>query len=53
MAQVDFDGVETGLDGKPGRVRVRGNHALDIGSAGTAGEFHAQRVEEPDRGQGT
>ena len=46
-----FDGVESGVDGQPGGVGVRGDHVVDVVAAGLLGEPHADRVEEPHRGQ--
>ena len=46
-----FDGIEPGVDGQLGRVGVRGDHFVDVVAAGLLGEPHADRVEEPHRGQ--
>jgi hypothetical protein len=46
-----FDGIESGVDGQPGGVGVRGDHVVDVRTGGLLGEPHADRVEEPHRGQ--
>ena len=46
-----FDGVESGIDGQPCCVGVRGGHIVDVLAAGLLGEPHADRVEEPHRRQ--
>ena len=51
VTQMHFDGIESGVDGQPGRVGVRGDHIVDVVAAGLLGEPHADRVEEPHRRQ--
>lgn len=48
---MDFDGVEAGFHGEPGRVGVRGDDIVDVVAGRLAGEAHSDRVEKPHRGQ--
>src|SRR5581483_6130759 len=53
VPEVDFDGVEAGVDREPGRVGVSGDHAVDLVAGRLLREAHHERVEEAARRKGS